>query len=126
MATLSTCATDDEATAVQDAFQAAIDTASSALSHYTVLAKDPTIPDEDRANYKAELDVAANDLKLIKAKQTAFLCDSPLGDVTPPEAPVVANLQNIAQQVAALAVANANGADILQLVSETLTIISQM
>lgn len=125
MATLSACSVAD-ANLAQAAFLSAINTASVALSHYTVLSSDPNIPAADRANYKAQLETAANDLKLIKAKQMAFMMDSPLGDVTPPDAPTVANLQNIEQQVAAMTVANANGADILQLVSEALTVISQM
>ena len=119
-------ATQPQRVAIRAAFNAAFDVAAHAQALYAELAKDTTLDPADEHNYVAAAEEAQRDLDLLQAKYAAYRQDSPLGQVSPPDAATIAAVQAITTELAAIIVAGNDAVDVLQLLTKTLNIIATL
>lgn len=102
---------------------ATVDTISSALSKYEILATDST-KSSDRSFYRAKALEAERDLELLKNQRRAFLSDQ--AGINPPSKQAVAEAEQLAAALAKIAAKEAKASAIIELATKAMDVFTQL
>jgi len=125
MAFYSACSS-AQRNAIGDAFDAAIAVAAQAVATYMALVQDASQDPSCVPRWRGAAESAQADLSLLNNQYNAFLHGSPLGDVAPPDPTVVAQVQAISTQLAAVIVTANDDSDVISLLTQALQIIAEL
>jgi len=118
--------TQAQATNTVRSFQCGIQAAADAQARFEQLSQDATQDPSDRDNYASGALQAGKDRDLLQARLDAYMNDSPLGDVNPPDDATTTQVATLAAQVRAMAQANHEATDVLSALTQVLHLLGSV